>query len=377
MDSSLLGKRNSPRLDHDMLLRAGRWIRNGVVGAIAVAAVAILWPGGMVPYLLEQGWFQAELLAGRVPIDEDDPRYSEAARERFAWIRALKAHGAKIGLASSENYGTINPDWKRSVWNLSACDPVSFTPASWWFPIVGRMPYLGYFRQHDAMTSAAALRAEGYDVYVRTAGAYSTTGWFADPVLPDMLGWSEPQLADTLLHELTHATVWLPGSAEFNESFANFVGQQASLGYLIEKYGADSREVGDVRAARADSDRFFALLAVVYAELDAVYADGALSRSDKLARKRAIFAALPVRVADLELARPERWSRWVRTGTWNNARMMQFRTYNRGMDQFACVYAAEQSDIGWFIARIEEITADGRDPYVALAEAASKCSDLR
>lgn len=353
--------------------RAARAL-SGVVAAAGLAAVvATAWPGSMVPYLLEQGYFQAELLWGRVPVVSvtDDGRYTEAQRKRLAWIPEIQAYGAKIGLASSENYSTINPDWKRTIYNVSACDPASFDQRAWWFPVVGLMPYLGYFRSSDATAEAALLDGQGYDVYVRTAGAYSTLGWFRDPVLPEMLGWSEQQLAETLLHELTHATLWIPGSAEFNESFANFVGEQAAVGYLIDAHGADSREVKAAVARLDDRKRFSGALHGVLDELDAVYKRQDLSRSDKVEQKGRILGSIPVRVAALDLSDPVSWQRWVRTGTWNNARMLQFRTYNRSPDQFRAVWDAEDHDIRKFIDRIGEITAGARDPYVALAAAAA------
>ena len=88
---------------------------------------------------------------------------------------------------------------------------------------MGRVPYLGFFRRKDAEPWIRRLENQGYETYIRTAGAYSTLGWFEDPVLPGMLKWSDYRLADTVLHELAHATVWIKGSVKFNESFASFV----------------------------------------------------------------------------------------------------------------------------------------------------------
>lgn len=357
--------------------RARTTIAVGLLVAIVTGALAIAWPGSVPGYLLQQGVFGAELLWGRVPVASvaDDPRFTASQRERLAWIPEIQGYGQRIGLATTDKYTVINPDWDRKIWNVSACDPLAFRPVAWRFPIVGALPYIGFFRESDAYAWATDMRGEGLDVYVRTAGAFSMLGWFTDPVLPDMLAWSEHQLAGTLLHEDTHATLWVPGSAEFNESFANFVGEKAALGYLAERYGDDSPEVAAARSRLVDQDTFVATLHDIHVRLDAVYADPALSPTEKMAKKRAIFAALPVDIARAPFQNPAPWVRWARSGTWNNARMIQFRTYHRSLDQFQVVLDANGGDLAAFIANIDAITRDARDPYVALAEAVSQQSD--
>lgn len=331
--------------------------------------IAAATPGCSVGYLAQQGWFQAELLVGRQPIDEAIAagHFSEEELERLHLVPRIKQYGQGIGLAASDNYDTINPTWKRTIWNVSACDPVAFEARKWWFPIVGSVPYLGYFREEDARRRETKLLAKGYDVHVRTAGAYSTLGWFRDPLLPGMLKWSEYQLADTLLHELAHATLWVPGSVQFNESFANFVGEEAAMRYLTDTYGADSQELRDARERVSDRDAFREMLLGVYQELDAVYTDPALSRDDKLARKAEIIGSMEARTDALDLFREEAYLKSVREGEWNNARLLQFKTYNRSRSWFAELLSREDGDLGRFIERIDEVTRKQPDPYASLA----------
>lgn len=301
----------------------------------------------------------------------EDPRWTEVQRKRLAQIPEIQAYGARIGLQSNANYTVINPDWSRTIWNVSACDRASFTPVAWSFPIVGTIPYLGFFDRGDAEVWATSLRGQDYDVYVRTAGAFSSLGWYDMPIVPDMLNWSEQRLSDTLLHETAHATLWIPGSVEFNESFANFVGEKASHGYLVDKYGAGSPEVVAAEAVTADGRRMNAVLHEVFVELDRDFKDPALSRRQKIAEKERLFATLPTRLAGAGLARPQRLVRWVQQGSWNNARMMQFRVYNRSPEQFQAVLDAQGGDLLGFIKRIGEITSGHRDPYAALEGAAA------
>ncbi len=320
-------------------------------------------------YLLQQGYYQAELLAGRQPIEKaiEKGYFDDKQVEKLRLIPKIKDYGKSIGLAATHNYDTINPKWKRTIWNVSACDPVSFTPKTWWFPIVGRMPYLGYFEEKDARKRAKALAEDGSDVYVRTAGAYSTLGWFKDPVLLNMLNWSEHSLADTILHELAHATLWIPGSVQFNESFANFVGEEAAMRYMVATYGEDGTPVVEVRQRLEDSAKFRDMLHGVYKELDGIYSDTELDKFDKLVRKHAILASLPTRTAGLGLNRQDAYLKSIREGEWNNARLMQFRTYNRSRTWFRALLDQENGDLLAFIHRIDEITKDADDPYRALA----------
>lgn len=328
------------------------------------------WPDSRANYVLWQAAFQLELLWGREPLPTGpDPRFNDAERLRLADVPAIQAYGARVGLAASDNYNVVNPAWRRTIWNVTACDPAALRPRTWWFPVVGRMPYLGFFRDRDAARHVLRLRAEGWDVYARTAGAYSTLGWFQDPLTPEMLRWSESQLAETLLHELTHATVWIPGSVDFNESLASFVGERAGIGYLEDRYGHDADIARVARDRLTDRVVFREGLHAAYLELDAMFARTDLSPRERLDRKAAFYADLPVRVARLPLRDRRPWVRWVRQGDWNNARMVQFRTYNRSPEHFQALLDDEAGDLAAFLRRVAEVTRGATDPYVAVAAA--------
>ncbi len=326
--------------------------------------------GCRVGYVVKSAYFQAELLASRRPVERvlERGELTEAQRDALLLVADVKRFGERLGLQPTKNYGSLAVGWEREIWTVSACDPLSFDAKTWWFPIVGRVPYLGYFRARDAERTTARLSARGLDAWRRTAGAYSTLGWFRDPILPSMLTWSEADLADTVLHELAHATVWVPGSVAFNESFASFVGEEAAFRYLDEKYGPDSPQAQGARREFADLQRWRELQRGLYQDLEAVYADPALSDEEKLARKQALFAGFPARVAEGGLSEPERWVAAAGRGTWNNARLVQFRTYNESRSAFEALLARHGGDLLAFMQDIRAIPRGG-DPYAALAEA--------
>lgn len=329
-------------------------------------------PGCQVGYLVRSGIFQAELLMARQPLDEVRASGSldAAALSRLDLVDDVKAYGAEIGLAATDNYGTLAVGWERQIWNISACKPLAFESRTWWFPIVGRVPYLGFFREEDARVLERKLAAEGYDVYVRTAGAYSTLGWFKDPILPQMLKWSDYNLADTVLHELAHATLWVPGSVKFNESFANFVGEVAAARYLADRRGVHHPALVEAMNRQADRQVYRALLHQLYTDLDAIYTDSSLDDAAKLEAKRKMFEEeLPKRVEAAELFEKPKYLRAVREDPWNNARMIQFKVYNTNDQLFAMLLEREQGDLLAFIRRVGEITHKSRDPFASIARA--------
>lgn len=331
--------------------------------------VLLLMPGCKVGYLLKSGYYQAELLALREPVDEvrASGRLDSTQLSKLDLIADVKAFGAEIGLSATDNYETISIDWERQIWNVSGCDPTAFEPKTWWFPIVGSFPYLGFFKEEDARELESKLQEDGYDVYVRTAGAYSTLGWFKDPILPNMLGWDDFALADTVLHELAHATLWVPGSVKFNESYANFVGEVAAVRYLAARRGIHDEALVAAVNRQADRRVYRDLLHGLYTDLDAVYADPSLDEAAKLAAKDELFGPeLLRRIQAAGFHEPGRYENAARTGTWNNARMIQFKTYNTNEQVFAQILDEVDGDLLAFIREVEVRTDGADDPFEAL-----------
>lgn len=339
-----------------------------VGAALGVAACA---PGCTVRYVLQSGYYEAELLTSRRPVEDVLASHALSAGEeqRLALVPKIKAWGQSIGLSATDNYDTYALGWSRTVYNLSASDPLRFQNVTWWFPIVGRMPYLGFFTPEEARRWQAPLETRGLDVWVRTAGAFSTLGWFQDPVLPGMLRWSEADLAETILHELAHATLWIPGSAMFNETFANVVGETAGRQYMIATHGADSPAIRAMDDDAHDGELWRSLLQQVYADLDAVYTDATLDDAQKLEKKQAILASLPDRVSAAGFRHPAGYLVAARSGPWNNARLLQYRTYDDHGDWFRVVLDRNHGDVRAFIDDVARITRGKPDPVAALKAA--------
>jgi len=245
----------------------------------------------------------------------EDPAVPDPTKEKLRRIADIKSFGeTRMNLAASSNYTTYyDTQGKPITYLVSACRPDRFEPYLWWFPIVGSVPYKGFFDREDALSEARALEEQGYDVSVGETAAYSTLGWFKDPVLSTMLDYPEEHLASLILHELTHGTLYLAGGTEFNEGLANFVGWEGALQYARERHGTDSAAYDRAVRAFAREERRDDEARRLYERLDAFYRSG-LPREQKIELRHAV-AGRPV----------------------NNAEILMHRRYGR-YDQFRQVF---------------------------------------
>jgi predicted aminopeptidase len=211
-------------------------------------------------YILTQGYGQLRLLLDSRRIDDllADPSVPDATKQKLLFVREVKSFGEhELGLSASSNYESFYDTKGQPItYIVSACRKDRFEPYTWWFPIVGDVPYKGFFSKDDARSEAQALEKEGYDVSVGMAAAYSTLGYFPDPILSTMLDYPDEQLAALILHELTHGTIYLPGGTDFNEGLASFVGWQGALEFARKERGISSDAYDrTVRAFAAEERR--------------------------------------------------------------------------------------------------------------------------
>lgn len=352
------------------------WLRR-LAGLLTLGVVALgitaLFPSTRVGYIARGAWFQLDLLRRRVPVTEALTRSDLDPELRAGMERVLdvKVFGRELGFAPTASYELVVLDWERQLFNIAACPPLSFKEKTWWFPIVGEVPYLGFFREQDMEVARDRLEAEGLETYVRRIGTYSSLGWFDDPLLPGMLDDNAHDIASLVLHEMAHATVWVPGSVAFNETFASFVGDEAADRYIISRFGAASPRLDNVRREQGDNGRWRRVQHELYKDLEAVYKDKALSREQKLARKAELFAAFPDRVYASDIENKDKFARIAGQKTWNNARLIRFRTYSQGRGVFDDLLAKHNGDLLAFMREVQEIADDGPDPYEAVARAAA------
>jgi predicted aminopeptidase len=277
------------------------------------------------------------------PIPEvlKDEKVPPRVRRLLGEIESVNAWGRTRGLRATKNYQHyVKIDRPAATWVVSACDPVEFRSKDWRFPIVGSVPYLGWFDLESAKEYATELRKEGWDVDVRGARAYSTLGWFRDPVVSSMIPDGEEafgELVNVVLHESVHATLYVSGQTYFNESLASFIADRMTYQYMDEKIGAQAPERVAYAKAEADGNRRVKLLHEGYEALDGVY-KSQRTREEKLAEKAKVLEKLR---ADLGMQREL-----------NNASMIQYRAYNIGTAEFTALFKACGEDWGRFFSAV-------------------------
>jgi predicted aminopeptidase len=208
---------------------------------------------------------------------------TRAFLERAARIRRFSVE--RLGLRANANYTRYkNLGRDHLVDVVSAAGALSFDPYLWRYPLVGALPYRGYYERADAEAEASRLKALGWDTVVRPVDAFSTLGLSRDPLYSFMASYSAFELAATMIHEQTHATIFVRGQPQFNEELASFVGEEGALAWLRETAGEGSAEYRQAVDGLADSEVFLASLQDLVDRLGAVYTAD-LPRGEKLARK--------------------------------------------------------------------------------------------
>jgi predicted aminopeptidase len=298
---------------------------------------------------------QLELLRARQPLDAviADPASDPLLRQRLQLAREARAFAsAELALPDNGSYRSY-ADLGRPyvVWNVFATDELSVEPRLHCFPIAGCVAYRGYHREGRARGAAALLRAEGRDVWVAGVEAYSTLGWFDDPILNGMLRRDDQRLAALIFHELAHQQLYVADDSAFNESYASFV-EREGLRQWLQSRGLAPAD----RSLETQRDDFTRLVLETRSRLAARYAEGGPPEQLRAA-KAAEFQRLRRnyrKLRDQQWGGDGRFDAWIK-GPLNNARLLPFGLYDQWVPAFAELF--EQSGRDWpaFHRRVAEL----------------------
>ncbi len=307
---------------------------------------------------------QNRLLRARKPIEAVllDPATSLEIRERLILVLQVREFAIELGLDVKEQY-TSFVAWPgdRIVTTVVAARPGAVTPAGFHFLLLGELPYKGFFDRELARRESEALRADGLDVCEFGVSAYSTLGWMDDPVTEPMLRQDAGQLVEVILHELVHATVYVKGHANFNESIASFIGEEGSVLFyensLQPERGHRRRlEIEDARRVDAALLRFRDEVSTLYTSQDSGTSRDEIRRDlEKRARKR--IRNLPLVTRD-----PNQLADVLRM---NDACLALTGTYAAELDHYATLYSRIGGDLTALIARLKGVKG-AKDPLEAL-----------
>ncbi|MDE2156618.1 MAG: aminopeptidase [Xanthomonadaceae bacterium] len=264
-----------------------------------------------------------------------------------------------LGLPDNRSYtGYVDLHRPYVVWNVFAAPRYSVEAIPQCFPIAGCVAYRGYFHEAAAQADAARLRAHGDDVWVGGVPAYSTLGWFADPILSSMLRWDDDELAGTIFHELAHQLIYVKGDTAFNESFATFV-QAEGLREWRQSRGLPAQD----DRAQAMERGFTRLVLGLRARLKTLYASGA-DESAMAAGKRREIEAFRVRYRQWqqrEWPDDHRYDSWVAKPI-NNARLLPFGLYDRWAPAFGTLFQRAGRNWQAFYASVRDLARKSKAP---------------
>ena len=335
---------------------------------LLLACYLFLTPTGH--YLLRGAWEEGKILAHRKSMEAivADPATKPAVRAKLALVLASRVYARdSLHLDTKQSFTQFTQlEHDTLTLLLSGAYRDRLLPKTWWFPVVGRVPYKGYFDFAAAKKAAADLEHQEFDVQLRPVSAFSTLGWFNDPLLSTTLRADSLDLSDTVIHELLHNTFYANGQTAFNESFANFVGARGAAAFFRSR-GAEKAAL-EVEARWEDQKVLATFWRTLYQSVDSAFKAHPDSKPDRLVARDTLFARarqeLVWRVGpQLRTIGPRSLERAVI----NNATIMARRLYLTDVQLFDDVWQREGRDLNKAKSRIIELAkSDAKDPYGAL-----------
>jgi predicted aminopeptidase len=332
---------------------------------LAASAAALLLAGcSTLNYYSQAAQGQLSLVSESRPIDEwiSDPGTTPKLRMRLATARQIRLYAVQqLGLPDNKSYMNYTAlDRQYVVWNVVATPELSLKPLQWCFPVAGCVNYRGYYGKDDAQDYARELRSAGNDVQVGGVTAYSTLGWFNDPLISTFINYPDAELARLIFHELAHQVVYVAGDSQFNESFASAV-EEAGVERWLEKFGNPAMRENYVKYT-ARKQEFLQLLLGCRRALEQNYASHA-SAQEKRANKARLFRQLQDDYALLK----QSWGGYAGYDRFfaeplSNAHLAAIATYNDFVPAFRALLAREHSFGGFYAAvrRIADLERDER-----------------
>ena len=298
-----------------------------------------------------------QILRKQQPIADliENPQTPTALQEKLLLIQSARTFAqTELLLPVNDHYlNYVELNRPYVVWNVFAAPEFSLTPETWCFPIVGCVVYRGYFKEADARRFGEALVQKGFDVYIGGAIAYSTLGWFDDPILSTFINLSESDTVALIFHELAHGLLYIPDDTAFNESFATAIEQEGLKRW--QKFTGQHQGYADWQRQRRYRQQFTALVSKYRTRLKALY-ESTLSTAEKRYQKAAIFNRMQNEFRFLKSNQPE----WAVYAAWfnrplNNAQLISVSTYHDWVPAFSHMLSESNGDLETFYEKCRQL----------------------
>lgn len=280
--------------------------------ALLLLVVMLVYNFKLVDYGIDQLKGQLHIVCNAKPVDEvlNDNLLTAEDKRKLLLIAEIKKFATdSLGLKPSNNYSTFYDQQNKPVlWVVTGCEPFALKAYEWKFPLLGAVSYKGFFVKDKAEAELNAVKQLGYDADMGTVSGWSTLGWFRDPVLSNFLKHSDGVLAETIIHELTHGTVYLKSNVDVNENLATLIGEKGAEQFLRIKYGDDAKQLTDYIHYKHDEEVYGNYLIVSAKRLDSLYATfktKGVKIQQKYFLKYKLIAEILINIKTLSLYRKE------------------------------------------------------------------------
>ena len=307
---------------------------------VTVFLVLLVWNYRLVLYGIAQGKGQLKVVMNARDLDDvlSDRDVADSIKYKLRLVQEVKQFAYDhLGFDQTSNYQTYyDQKGKPSLWVVTGAKPFMLEPKEWYFPFLGAVPYKGFFELDRAQMEEQELEKQDWDTNLRVAGGWSTLGWFKDPILSNMLNESEGELANTIIHELTHGNLFVKDSVEFNENLASFFGDQGARLFLKHKFGSGSPQERVYEQKQADQRKFTSHILRGATLLDELYTSKATGTSDSLLMepKNALIGEIIENADTLTLYEKNRYMQYLEKSKVNNAFFMSYLRYRADLGVF-------------------------------------------
>ena len=303
-------------------------------------------------YYIKSAWNQIKLLDKRVPIEVilKDPEVSDHVKHKLRLAQEAREFAEKtLKLKPTNNY-TSYVDLKRPYvsWVVQAASAYELKHHYFKFPIVGKLPYKGFFSKEEAQQEAAKFPPKKFDTYVRGVTAYSTLGWFKDPLLSTMVGYKDPDFVNLIIHETVHATIYIKGQADFNERLATFIGNRGTELFYLYKEGESSPTLKGIEAEYADRKLFSDFISWELDKLKKWYSDNYNKTAPEMKKNRLDKITQRFEKKILNKMKTKKFTGFTKQNL-NNARLLSYRTYVYDLEDFERAFKSFDKNFDRFL----------------------------
>ena len=316
---------------------------------------------GNLFYLSKLGWHQSLITFHSVPVQEvlENEGVENEAKEKIHFIQEVKRYGEeKLGLKRTKSYSKYFEIKSPVLHVITASEKDCLQLYHWDFPITGKVTYKSFFTKEGVLKEKKFLEKKGYDTFVQEVGAYSTLGWLKDPIFSSMLQWDEVTLANLILHEMTHATLYFKGQTDLNERIATFMGNQGSIDFLTERYGKDSKQVVEAINIQEDDLLFSQWINQACQRLSSLYGRK-ISKDEKLMARGEVFQSIKGEFKEIRgRFKADCYQDFEKLDI-NNAVLLAYRRYIHQLGNFQALYEQLGSDIRKVVEYFKAIQVSG------------------